>query len=353
MNILFIVSSSQIGGAEKQFIRTVNELKETYNITMCVLGKSGPKLTEYVDAGCATYISNGSLISDITTVLISILRVKPQVTVSWLYRADLLNGFFSRLLKVKRVIISARNTSWPGATKLKLLLLKWNAVLNADVVIANSNRSVKYHASLGYPQSKFIIIRNFIPKSNLNYNQKNIETLGVAARPIQGKGHFQVIKVAKELRNLGYKMKVSFIGPDLLKWTELINFITTEGIEVELIDGQTEITSWLETVDVYLSISDCWESDSNSIIEAIMFGIPVIASDLSAIEDIQEFMRIVDVKDTNKIAYEILDIRKYNFQDLKIELDMVRNELSSKRDTTALANLWKVAIAGERVNYTT
>lgn len=344
MKLLFVISSSQIGGAEKQFILTAKELSNYHEIRLCILGKNGPFRETYRDLDPQAYISKGYLFSDIITLSKAFIQINPKGLVSWLYRADILSGILGRVFKIEQVIISARNTEWPKANKLKLWVLKLNSNRNASIIVANSERAAQYHKKIGYPESRIMVIRNFIQLASLPIELREPKILGLAARPVPGKGHMEAINALRELRNQGHDLKLSFIGPRISEWQDLELATIDLRDYIQVIDGGLDIRDWFHEIDIFLSLSTSWESDSNTLLEAIMHGIPSVASDLSLIEDIGDSLKLVNAKDTGSIVQAIIEVIDEPIEErLKSRLGLAR-QLRSLRNPRNLTSEWLRAI---------
>jgi glycosyltransferase involved in cell wall biosynthesis len=340
MKVLFSISSSQIGGAEKQFLRVVTELKGEFEIAICVIGKPGPYLNLYKNLGVNQYVSTGSLFSDFRTILKAVKDFKPNSIVSFLYRSDVLIGLIGKHCGVKNILISARNTDWPEFNRLKKWIMKFVAKYKADTIISNSVRALDFHSKIGYPKSKFVCIRNFIDSDVEFRIRHKINTLGLAARTTKGKGHYTALQVHQKLLGIGMDLRLSMIGPSLNSWLRLKELINVDSSNIELVDGGTNITKWFDGIDLYLALSGNWESDSNSLLEAIVRGVPVICTQLQAIEDVSDHLTIVDLNDEEDIVARIIQLVQLPKNELERKLIKVRSELLKKRNSEQLRQEW-------------
>jgi hypothetical protein len=345
MNLLFCISSSQIGGAEKQFVRTVLEVKSEFDVALCILGNPGPYREQYEKLGIPIFASKGSLVSDIWTSVRAIRTHKPQSIVSFLYRSDSIMGVIGKLLRVRHIVISARNTDWPKSSVLKRAVLKYVANRKCDLIIGNSNRAIDFHLGIGYPESKMRCIKNFID-TGLNFRpRKEIRTLGLAARAIEGKGHLTALRVHGELSSISFEKVLTMIGPGLRSWSPLKGYLNNESDQIQIVDGGVDIANWFETIDLYLGLSDTWESDSNSLLEAISRGIPIVTSKIQAIEDVSEMLNIVDVQSVADVTSAIVRILEMSEQELVDQVTGVRNRLLELRNPEATRQSWLQAIS--------
>lgn len=339
MTILMILGSSQIGGAEKQFIRTVNEISKHRSIAVCVLGKKGPMREKLQDEFGEIYASDGNLLSDFLTILKAMKNCRPSKVVTWLYRADVLGAIVSRLCNLP-CIISARNTNWPNSSYFKRKILKLTSNYLATSIVSNSVRASRFHEAIGYPKPKMRLIRNFIDIVEPQF--KPLDRLGIklglAARAALGKGHFEAVQAFRVIRDKFPNSQLSLIGPNLSEWNDLIRF--SQGLEVEIISGNSDVRNWFKGLDVFLALSTLWESDSNSAIESVMHGIPVITSPLQAIEDISDQMFIADPNSPYEVLKMLQRIVELPNAQRMQHLTHLRNTLIENRNAQALCQQW-------------
>jgi glycosyltransferase involved in cell wall biosynthesis len=285
MRILFVLGSKQAGGAENQALELIKWLQSTFDLHVILLGDDGP----FVDLVKreSLYILNSSrgLLSDIRMVVKSLSRVKPDVVITWLYRADVLGTVFAHYYGVKTIIASARNTNWPNTSWWKRWVLKNVVNRFCNLVIANSETAKEFHAQLGYEESKIRVIPNFLRVEVCSLTTKKISiqkplVLGIASRSVVGKGHLEVLSGLRFLIDKGEDVRVSFIGPGIPSWNLLINTVKRLNLEtyVKLEPYNPNLEKWIHSIDAYVFASDAWESDSNMYTECIVHGVPVLAT---------------------------------------------------------------------------
>jgi glycosyltransferase involved in cell wall biosynthesis len=346
MKILFLISSSQIAGAEKQFIKTFEQLNSIHDITLNVIGRDGPIREVLKQRGYCFFKSQGGALSDIASIVRSILSVKPDYIVTWLYKADVLGSIIGKAFGIK-VAISARNTHWPKSKQYKLFILRIVAKYFATIVIANSKKAKLFHQSIGYPDSKFRIIPNFveIPKSENRVFSNDKIILGLAARTVAGKGHINAIEALRRLRLNDSRFELKLIGFGLLSDESIVQKATFDNLPVTLEEGKANLDSWFAQIDIYLALSTMWDSDSNSSLEAIMRNIPVITSPIQAIEDIEEFMLKVNPHDSREVARAVRKLLNKSRPELIAELSDLKQKLLVNRNHKRLIESWVNALS--------
>lgn len=347
LTVLMIIGSSQVGGAEKQFARLAREIRKDFNLVILVIGKEGPYLPIYSQIGCKLYLSKNTVLSDVYTSFKVIRKVRPEVTLLWLYRANVIGAILSKLLRVPRIIITARNTNWPRNNLLKRKLLLLAACL-ANCIVANSDRAAKFHQTFAMNNHKFQIIRNFIDEGQTNSfaHSRKIEMFGLAARPVPNKGHKLAIEALQLVKNEGHVVRLSIAGIGVENWRLLTELKQIHNLDIDLIDNLLNLEDWFRNVDCSLALSDSWDSDSNFVLESIMNGIPVISSTTQAIEDIYGFQRIVNPLTPRSIADQIIQVITLIPSKRNSEIVRCREVLKASRNTCLIHSLWCELIRG-------
>jgi hypothetical protein len=139
--------SSNGGGAEKQFLEMVILLSESHEVAICVIGRSGILLPKFTEAAKVTYISKGNFYSDCFTIINALTHFKPTAVINWLYKADILGSFFSKMFGVKRIINTLRNTKWENYRAWKIQLVRFSCRYLASVTVANSIKARDWPSS--------------------------------------------------------------------------------------------------------------------------------------------------------------------------------------------------------------
>ena len=349
-NILIVLSSSNVGGAEKQCLYLIEKLKVDHRVGLVLLGKKGEYFEKLLEAGIPTKYSRGSLFSDIYVLIRSIIEVKPSVQINWLYRADIIGGLVGRIFRVPKIINSARNTNWPGFSRSKRFAMVFSAKYLANNVVANSRNAAIWHQEIGYPSEKIKIISNFIkvkPEYSVSIvspkKQKPIR-LGIASRPVEGKGHRLLIAAQKILKLRGIESELWFIGHGIPAWEVLRFGLFEEDTNLKLFEGIFDLEQWFGSIDIYCGISEAWESDSNSINEAVLYGLPIIVSDLIESNRYSPEPTITNSGDPLSVATAIESLINRESQEIYRDISTRRRNLIDQRAPDRLFALWKDVI---------
>ena len=351
-SVLFVIGSSQIGGAEKQFCLVANSLRTELELSLCILGNPGPFRKKYLELGLPTFQSSGSYSSDIRVLVRAISETRPKSIVTWLYRADVLGSIFGRILRVPKVITSARNTVWPSYSPFKRMILVVTNRLFTHSTIANSNKAAAFHQAMGYSKHKFSTIRNFVQSTHIDkwdespdYLDKET-TFGIASRPTYGKGHSLAISALNELVSSGYKVRLSIAAPKILAWPLIKEFQDHAKFPLILTDGSDGLDSWFSSIDIFLALSEMWDSDSNSLLEAIIREKPVISSLHQAIEDVVDFMICIPTHSDHDLVQAIQQIMSMTLSDLRNMSRALKQALILAREPKNLKQEWLRVIRG-------
>ena len=345
--IVIAVGSSQLGGAEKQSLLLAKALSSKYQVEMIFLGPRGPFLDKVKESGIIFHLSKGSVFSDFIILLNVLRQSRPHTLINFLYRADLLGGLVGKFLRIRNIINSARNTTWPNETRLKRYKLKFAAKVLPNYVVANSLPAAKWHAAIGYPEGKLRVIRNFLDIELISESLSpsrpfhNPLRLGIASRAVMGKGHETLLKAATLLNEKGLKCEIWFKGPDISIWKDLQTWISIQPVEVNLQDIDTDMASWLTSIDIYCGISESWESDSNSINEAALCKKPLIITNIIDAVDYVPVPEVVKPDDASEVANSINRILKTSKSILESDLEERRTNLIHARNTKGIMESWE------------
>lgn len=298
MSTLFITGSTNVGGAEKQLFLLCNALKSHRKIAVCLIGKPGPLRDEYMNLDIPIFESKYGFLNDVISILKAIWSTKPNQVVNWLYRADILGAILARLGGVKIIYNSARNTKWPSYAALKMCVLRIIGNNVANRIIANSENAINFHVSQGFKANRFVLIPNFLDQEIRKSERNPISKcrIGIASRAVNGKGHFELIEVIKSNRILRDAYELDFIGPGITKWKELAQVLNSTDSKYKLSENVHSLNEWFSSINLYAALSEAWESDSNSLLEAVLSETPVICSPIQNYKELNPMPMVIKNK---------------------------------------------------------
>ena len=294
-NILFIIDKLCDGGAEKSIINLTNVLKQDYNIKLLTFEDIIKDYKPEVPIINLNIPKSKNILRKIINVFrrtIKIRKIKKNlnidVSISFLPGPNLINCLTKRKDKV---IVSIRNTQ----SKLKKDLFRDFANLLtyilSDKVIAVSNM-VKEDFIKRYKanDNKIEVIYNMVDLNRIEQEfkiddgkeeiQKSKDKILInIGRLVEQKGQWHLIRVFKEIIKIYPNIKLVILGRGELEGylRELIDFYNLKD-KVLLLGFKENPYKYLKNSDIYISTS-LYEGMSNTILEAMVCGLPVIATD--------------------------------------------------------------------------
>jgi glycosyltransferase involved in cell wall biosynthesis len=349
-----ICGSTNIGGAELQLIELIDSLEGMCEISLYLIGKPGdfPKLLEEKNIQFQRYnFSKISWIFDFMKLSSNLRGLNPNTVLGWLYRGEIIAGLGTFITRVDYVVGTSRNTNWPGASKLKLWILGFVRRHLVSASVANSEAAQSWHDSKGISSNHSFLIPNFIRRDYLDIEiqQKKVNSIpviGMASRAVPHKGHSVLIQAAARLRESGIEVELDFIGYGIPDWGFLKDELRRLKMDAftKLRAGALDLRQWYKDIDLYVSASEGWESDSNSILEAVLTGKPVIVSNVIKPITIAHNIPSFEVGDWINLSAEISNLLEKDPNQLFSELALRRTYLLESRDATVLNRRWVQAL---------
>ena len=344
---LFIASSSQLGGAEKQLLLLLEKLKANQTIALCILDPSGEMNPRYQNLGITTYLSQRGPINNCLAIHQAVKDFQPDTVVNWLYKADILGGFIAKAHRVNHIVNSARNIKWVKFAKWKMALLVLAEKLTANHVISNSEDGKNFHIRYGYSAKKFTVIENFLD-TNLIALPKlpdQVCTIGIASRATEGKGHFEVINLLEGNPDLAKKVQLSFIGPGIPEWQPLVSRLERSNLRYELHSYSSDLSGWFQKVDLYAALSTLSESDSSSLLDAVLTLTPIISSPIQNFRKLSPQPPVVDPEERDELAQALNSVLDGDIEKAPELLARRENLLDTRGDEAILAK-WERILNG-------
>lgn len=118
--------------------------------------------------------------------------------------------------------------------------------------------------------------------------REEIKKIGMVGRLTVWKGHIYALKAFKKLKTTGNDIEYILLGyGEKDTENELVAYADKHDLNFRIIKGESDLTEYYESFDILVhpSIS---EGFGLVIVEAMSFGIPVVASDVGGIPDIIE-----------------------------------------------------------------
>ncbi|MGI6401200.1 MAG: glycosyltransferase [Thermoguttaceae bacterium] len=325
--ILFIIPTLDRCGAEKQLTLLATNLpKDRFDVRVLLLTRGGPYLQTLLDSGIPVELvgKKGKLsLLAYFRVKRAIKRFKPDVVHTWLFAANAYGRKAAFACKVPVVICGERCVDpWKGA------LHRWidkKLEPKTDAYAVNSSGIVDFYSRNGIPSEKFVVIPNAVEPPTIETpltKRRLLEELGLPAHVPAGvsegkQAYFEELEIAgvSEQTDEPYiiglvarlwpqkRIKDALWAADQLKFS-LLNFyliVIGDGPErdallryrddlqlrdrVVFLGERNDVERFMPCFDLLWNCS-AYEGQSNSILEAQSFGVPVMASDIPGNRDL-------------------------------------------------------------------
>jgi glycosyltransferase involved in cell wall biosynthesis len=330
------------GGAEKQAL-TLSKLL-TENKTEVILinwcaDMIDPVNSEYIRSNSIRYIGfNGNPLTKLARLFRIIKEERISVLISYLTLANFITGicriFHSDLLTIGGI----RNEKLPFH-KFVFEMIVHNYM--NDITVFNNFSAKNKFEKRGFKTSKIVVIHNAIHVPVLQNSRQQGETVKIVtvSRFVRQKDFGTALHSIKALVNNhpDKKIKYYIVGYGPLE-NEIRSLVKQLGLtnEVEILINPPNIAEILKTCDIYLSTS-LFEGLSNSIMEAMVSGLPIVATDIGdnhfLIRDEYNGFK-VPCRDAgytaDKLGY-LVNSEKARVQFGKNSHDLIKNEFSEEK----------------------
>lgn len=290
--IVFFIRSLHVGGAEKQSIILAEELSKRYNVFLVVLYKEG-KLISSIKNPKIVYFLEGSFLKKIIQFYAFLRREKITHIFNFLPINNILGTLVGKLVGVSFIYTGIRGSKIKSSIfKMKLQLFLSNTF--AYRVVSNSHRAKETYSDYGYKRSKIDVIHNmmvnlptvsFIKENNIRKNKVNkIIKILTVGRFVDEKDYPTMIKSIRQFKNFlkdsNFIWELDIVGYGLLE-KEILSLVKTAGLieNINFFKGdEINVKEKYIDSDIYLSSSK-FEGMSNTIMEAMSLGLPIVATD--------------------------------------------------------------------------
>lgn len=348
-NILFIHSSSELYGSDRSLLNIVKNIDKKKFCIFVVLPSQGPLVEE---------IKKVSQVK-VDIFEVAVLRRKNfsiQGSIKYLKDFNTSMHYLKRYIKKYKIDIVDTNTAvvFPGAIAAKKNGKKsiWhireiiksnleNKVISfmmqhySDLIIANSKATGK---ALQVSSDKVKVVYNAVEeKSNITVAIHEHLTVGMAGRINRWKGQKLFVDMAevvhKQYPNVIFKIAgEAYVGEEYLK-TELKEYISSKGLQkIVILMGQVnDMDNFYSSLDIFVLPSIQPEPFGLVIIEAMEYGIPVVATNHGGpTEIISEGINgyLVDYQNCNEMAKRVSKL----LEDSNLRKQMGAYGIKTKRE---------------------
>lgn len=315
LRIAIICKSLHKGGAEKQALFLAKSLAERdidiSLINLC-FKKADPQYIKYIRDNSIRYFPlKGCYLIKLYRVQQLLRKEKVQLVLSYLTFANLVTGITRVFNKRIKTLGGIRNEKLPYH---KFLIERFIHNRLNDFTIFNNYSAKEKFVKRGFSGRKIAVIQNAIEIEQLTDNKK---TTSDGVIKIISVGRFvkqkDYITALNSFRNLDENIKENkfvyyIVGYGPLE-DQIRSLARNLGIDhkLKMLINPPDIQSLLRTSDIFLSTS-LFEGVSNSIMEAMIAGLPVVATDVG---DNKHLVKngyngfLVPCKDVNQIVKKL------------------------------------------------
>lgn len=287
-NIILFISTLSSGGAEKQSLYLLYLLKENHNITLVVFSDlCNDKNLEFIKKENLNVVFlRGSIFKKSTEFYFFLKREKIEIIFSYLFLNNIIATLIGKIARVPYVIGGFRGSKGYGKFKMRIFKFIHNKVYH--LTISNNYAGEEFLKKKSFVGSKLKVIHNGIKirkKIDISYKKMNKQLIILSVGRFDVfKDYFTALKAVDHLRKSPFQGTLKYIiigyGDEKSK-KELENWIKQFSLEfiVEIVINPYNIIDFYKRADVYLSTS-IYEGFSNSIMEAMMHQLPVVATEV-------------------------------------------------------------------------
>ncbi|MBN1414612.1 MAG: glycosyltransferase [Bacteroidales bacterium] len=286
-NIVIFLRELNTGGAEKQSLYIAKALSEIHNVVMVILHdkRIEEKYLRIIQDQKISYVFlKGSLLKKLIHTYQIIKKLKINIIISLLFVNNFLGSFLHLLYPQIYHVMGIRNSVIPLRKQIILRFLH-NHICN--YTIFNSYAGKDAMIKKGFKSSTCRVITNCIdpiPSFTLRKESKQIKILTVARFKPQ-KDYITALKAIDHLNreissNGSRKIKYYLVGYGMQE-TYLRRLIHKMHLDdyCEVSVNPRNLSEYYLKSDIYLSTS-LYEGFSNSIMEAVSYSLPVVATDV-------------------------------------------------------------------------
>lgn len=318
-NILYIIDDLDIGGTEQQLYELIKNIdKSRFKPVVCVINKMGIVARRIEKLGIKVLFKKKRFKFDfliIFYIIHVIRRYNIDIVQTFLFTSNTWARIAAILADTKYIISSERNVDvWKKNFHFfidKILSCFTDAVIvNAsaikDFIIRNKAICSKY------PINRIFVIWNGSTIERLETQQDDLSInfpqkliVGTVGRLERAKGHINIIKCAQQMEK--YNCIFVIVGDGSLKEYLKNEIKKKQLLRTVFITGQSKFPiEWLKKMDIFI-LPSLWEGCPNAIIEAMMVGLPIIASDVGGIKEMVDNKSgfLIPANDVNSLVKKL------------------------------------------------
>ncbi|MFQ5880869.1 MAG: glycosyltransferase [Candidatus Methylomirabilales bacterium] len=293
VRLLFLVTTFDVGGAEKIIARLATSLpRDRYLVTVAALqGRSGRIGADLAAAGVPAHDLRMRTKLDLGGALrlrALLKQERIEVLYSFLFHANLMARVVGRWCGVPVRISAERIAGWEGP--VRCLLNRLTARLATRVVAVSEAVRDEMARTLGIAPEQIAVIPNgvnihkFTPASR----PVDVPVIGCTGRLHRKNGHRTLLEAFAAVRQALPEARLLLVGEGPERGSlERTVARRRWGGTVTFTGEQPDVRPWLHGMAVYVQPSIA-EGMSNSILEAMACGLPVVATRVGGTPEVVE-----------------------------------------------------------------
>lgn len=299
IRVLLVIPTLDASGAEKQFALLAAGLpRERFDVHVVVLTRSGPYEGMLRDAGVPVTSLGKRFKADPIAFarLRQVIRTfRPDILHTWLFAANAYGRLVARRGGQPKVVVSERCVdSWKSGWQL---WLDRKLSGSTDALVGNSESVAAFYRDLGIPAAKVRVIPNAVEPTDeaaidraavrrelgLPEDARIVAFVGRLARQKRVDVLIWATQLLRQLTGNVYHVVIGD-GPERRRLEELARHFTCDDA-TRFVGHRPDARRLLPAFDAFWLASD-FEGQSNSVLESMAAGVPVIASDIPANREI-------------------------------------------------------------------
>lgn len=317
-SILILINTLKSGGAEKQSVLLAKNLKRFYYVTLVVYygSQTDKRLFDIIEENNINVILlTGHHFKKVSQLYTLFKSNKQSILISYLATTNFINAYIGKICGNKYRVGGIRS-SWLSPLKMRLQRYLHNKMLSHSV--CNNFEGLFYMKRNGFNMQKTTVIHNCIEVKESAREEvrlsHQVKILSVG-RFVPEKDYCCALKSFKLLleKSVQYSFDIKFFIVGYGKQEKYIrNLIEEFGLNenVSVFINPSNVRDFYKISDIYLSTS-LFEGLSNSIMEALEFSLPVIATNVGdnkclVIDGENGFL--TPVKDVEQISDKLLSL---------------------------------------------